>query len=61
MPEVQVRHGGAHRFLPNGFGLVYLQTMETTDFWLLDFATNKTRLLTHINDRGFLNHVRRHA
>ena len=55
MPELAVRNGGAHRFLPSGLGLVYLQTMETTDFWLLDFATKTTRPLTHLNDRGFLS------
>ena len=29
--------------------------VETKDFWLLDFATNATRQLTHFSDRGFLN------
>ena len=55
LPEVEVRVGGAHRFLPNGMGLVYLPNIETKDFWLLDFATNTTRQLTHFSDRGFLN------
>jgi Tol biopolymer transport system component len=55
MPEVEVRVGGAHRFLPSGLGLVYLRSVESTDFWLLDFATNTTRQLTHFSDRGFLN------
>ena len=55
MPEVGVRVGGAHRFLPSGMGLVYLRNVETKDFWLLDLATNKTRQLTHLSDRGFLN------
>ena len=54
MPEVGVRVGGA-RFLPSGQGLVYLRSVESKDFWLLDFATNTTRQLTHIADRGFLN------
>jgi Tol biopolymer transport system component/tRNA A-37 threonylcarbamoyl transferase component Bud32 len=55
MPEVGVRVGGAHRFLPSGRGLVYLRSVESKDFWLLDFATNTTRQLTHFGDRGFLN------
>ena len=55
LPEVEVRVGGAHRFLPNGMGLVYLPNIEAADFWLLDFATNTTRQLTHFSDRGFLN------
>jgi hypothetical protein len=55
MPEVRVRVGGAHRFLPNGTGLVYLPNIETKDFWLLDFATNTRRQLTHFSDLGFLN------
>jgi Tol biopolymer transport system component/tRNA A-37 threonylcarbamoyl transferase component Bud32 len=55
LPELEVRVGGAHRFLPNGTGLVYLPSIQTKDFWLLDFATNTTRQLTHFSDRGFLN------
>ena len=55
MPDVHVRNGGAHRFLPSGMGLVYLPNMETKDFWLLDLATNQSRQLTHFSDRGFLN------
>jgi serine/threonine protein kinase/Tol biopolymer transport system component len=54
MPEVQVRLGGAHRFLRNGAGLVYLKGIESKDFWLLDLATNKIRLLTDLSDRGYL-------
>jgi Tol biopolymer transport system component len=55
MPEVGVRVGGAHRFLPSGLGLIYLRSVESKDFWLLDFATNTTRQLTHFSDRGFLS------
>jgi Tol biopolymer transport system component len=56
MPDVQVRRGGAHRFLRSGAGLVYLLGPESKDFWLFDFTTNKTRLLTNLSDRGYLNH-----
>ena len=31
------------------------QRIESKDFWLLDLATNKTRQLTHLSDRGYLN------
>jgi dipeptidyl aminopeptidase/acylaminoacyl peptidase len=55
MPEVPVRAGGAHRFLRNGEGLVYLPNVETVDFWMVDLTTNKIRQLTHLSDRGFLN------
>jgi Tol biopolymer transport system component len=55
IPEVHVRLGGAHRFLRNGRGLVYLPGLETKDFWLLDLATNTTRQLTHFSDDGYLN------
>ena len=55
MPDVRVRAGGAHRFLPSGTGLVYLPSIETQDFWLLDLATGQTNQLTRLADRGFLN------
>ena len=55
MPEVGVRNGGAHRFLPSGLGLVYLQQVETKDFWLLDLVTGTRRQLTDISDRGYLD------
>ena len=56
MPEVQVRRGGSHRFLRSGAGLVYLEGPEARDFFLIDLATKKTRQLTHLADRGYLNH-----
>jgi dipeptidyl aminopeptidase/acylaminoacyl peptidase len=56
MPEVQVRRGGAHRFLRSGAGLIYLQGIESRDFWLVDLTTNKTRRLTNLSDRGYLSH-----
>ena len=55
LPEVRVRMGGAHRFLRNGTGLVYLPSVETKDFWLLDLVAGKVRRLTDISDRGFVN------
>jgi Tol biopolymer transport system component len=54
MPEVQVKLGGAHRFLPNGAGLVYLKGIESKDFWQVDLTTKKTRQLTDLSDRGYL-------
>jgi Tol biopolymer transport system component len=50
--EVQTALGGAHRFLPDGTGLVYVPRSQPRDFWLLDFASNKTRALTRRSDRG---------
>jgi Tol biopolymer transport system component len=55
MPEVTVRVGGAHRFLRNGRGLVYLENIEASDFWLVDLDTNSKRQLTHLSDLGSLN------
>ena len=52
LPEVRTGLGGGHRFLPNGTGLVYLPRAQTSDFWLLDLATNKTRPLTRLSDHG---------
>ena len=55
MPDLRIRGGGAHRFLPSGAGLVYLPSIESQDFWLLDLVTNTTRQLTRLDDRGYLN------
>lgn len=55
IPEVRVRLGGAHRFLPSGAALVYLPGIEAKDFWLIDLATRTNRRLTDLNDRGYLN------
>jgi Tol biopolymer transport system component len=55
LPEARVRLGGAHRFLPSGAGLVYLQSVESKDFWLLDLAAGKVRRLTDLSDRGYVN------
>jgi Tol biopolymer transport system component len=51
LPTVRVRPGG-YRFLPDGSGLVFLATLQSKDFWLLDFATKQTRQLTRLADRG---------
>src|SRR4029079_5583209 len=51
-PDVRAGLGGSHRFLPNGKGLIYVPRAQSLDFWLLDFATKKTRPLTHLSDRG---------
>ena len=50
-----MRLGGAHRFLRNGAGLVYLPMLETADFWFLDLVTNTVRQLTQFSDQGYLN------
>jgi Tol biopolymer transport system component len=55
MPEVVVRVGGAHRFLRNGTGLVYLRQVETSDFWFLDLTTGTVRQLADLSDDGYLN------
>jgi Tol biopolymer transport system component len=55
LPDLRVRLGGGHRFLPNGTGLVYLPRGQSLDFWLLDLATNKTRPLTRLSDHGSLH------
>jgi Tol biopolymer transport system component len=54
LPDVRTGLGGAHRFLPNGTGLVYSPRSQPRDFWLLDLATNKTRPLTRLSDHGVL-------
>jgi Tol biopolymer transport system component len=54
LPEVRLRLGGAHRFLRSGAGLVYLDAIDTKDFSLIDLATNKSRKITNLSDRGYL-------
>jgi Tol biopolymer transport system component len=53
LPQVQMRPGG-YRFLPSGTGLVYLPRIQGMDFWLLDFATRKTRPLARLANQGAL-------
>ena len=52
LPDVRTGLGGAHRFLPNGTGLVYSPRTQSRDFWLLDLATKMTRLLARLSDHG---------
>jgi serine/threonine protein kinase/Tol biopolymer transport system component len=53
LPQVWVRPGG-YRFLPDGSGVVYLPGIHSSDFWLLDLATKKTRQLTRLGNLGGL-------
>jgi dipeptidyl aminopeptidase/acylaminoacyl peptidase len=53
LPHVMVRPGG-YRFLPGGKSLVYLPRIQALDFWLLDFATGKSRPLTKLSNHGAL-------
>src|SRR5262249_10582809 len=55
LPDVRTGLGGAHRFLPNGTGLVYMPRSQSRDFWLFDLATKQTRPLTHLSDHGQIN------
>jgi Tol biopolymer transport system component len=55
LPEVRVRLGGGHRFLPNGAGLVYLPRAQALDLWLLDLVTKQTRPLTRLGDHGVIH------
>ena len=55
MPEVGSAWAEPTVSCASGAGLVYLPGIESKDFWLLDLATNKTRQLTDLSDRGYLN------
>jgi len=52
VPEIWLHRDGERiRFLPAGKKLVYMQGQrESQDFWLLDFATQKSRQLTRLNN-----------
>ncbi len=52
LPAISVKvQGERFRFTPDGRGLIYMQGgLSSQDFWLLDLATRKTRLLTRLND-----------
>jgi Tol biopolymer transport system component len=51
MPHVLTRPGG-YRFLPDGTGLVYVERIQSLDFWLLDLATGTRRQLTRLGNQG---------
>jgi Tol biopolymer transport system component len=51
LPQVMVRPGG-YRFLPDGSGLVYVERIQSQDFWLLDLATGERRQLAHLANQG---------
>ena len=51
LPRVMVRPGG-YRFLPDGSGLVYVERIQSQDFWLLDLATGERRQLTRLSNQG---------
>jgi Tol biopolymer transport system component len=51
LPHLMVRPGG-YRFLPDGNGLVYLERIQSQDFWLLDLATGARRQLTRLANLG---------
>ncbi|MGH9141220.1 MAG: protein kinase domain-containing protein [Vicinamibacterales bacterium] len=51
LPSVNVRQGG-YRFLPDGTGLVYMPSLQSRDFWLLDLASGKQRQLARLGDYG---------
>jgi Tol biopolymer transport system component len=53
LPQLLTRPGG-YRFMPDGSGLVYLPRIQGVDFYMLDFATGKSRPLTALEDRGAL-------
>ena len=61
MPEVQVRRGGAHRFLRSGTGLVYLQSPESRDFWLIDLTTKNDPSADAPQRSRIPESLRRHA
>ena len=52
IPPISVRREGERaRFLPDGKGLVYMQsTSGQQDFWLLDLQTMKSRPLTRLSN-----------
>ncbi len=55
LPDLHTGLGGAHRFLRNGTGLVYLPRSQSRDFWLFDLATKKSRPLTRLSDHGVID------
>ncbi len=62
MPEIILRRLGERvRFLPDGKSLIYMGgLLASQDFWLLDLASMKSRLLTRLQNRAAMRHLRRH-
>src|SRR5271166_1894354 len=54
LPEITLRRLGERvRFLPDGKSLIYMGGLLTSqDFWLLDLASMKSRLLTKLQNRA---------
>ena len=52
LPDVRVRINSTYRFVPDGSALgdPSRATAPTPDFWAVDFATRKTRQLTHLSN-----------
>jgi len=53
LPRLLLRPGG-YRFLPDGTGLVYIDRIQSFDFWLLDLTTLRTRQLARLGNQGAL-------
>src|SRR5207247_10877748 len=53
LPQVLTRPGG-YRFLPDGKSLVYLPSIPSLDFWLLNLATKESRQITRLGNLGTL-------
>ncbi|HET7696335.1 MAG TPA: protein kinase [Vicinamibacterales bacterium] len=51
LPRVMVRPGG-YRFVPDGSALVYVERIQSPDFWRLDLASGERRQLTRLENRG---------
>ena len=51
LPQVMVRPGG-YRFLPDGSGLIYVERIQSQDFWLIDLASGERRQLTRLANQG---------
>ena len=54
LPHISLRRLGEHaRFSPDGKSLIYMQgLLASQDFWLLDLASMKSRLLTRLQNRA---------
>ena len=51
LPPTQTSYAGeGFRFLPDGSGIVYMRGLYRRDFWLLDLASKKSRLVSRFSD-----------